>query len=169
MIVIFYYYPWARRRVVESGREGRIQGSDADGSRRVGWKSRAAAHRSERGWRRKKKRNRRGNDGAGGIEKQFTRKSALDLSDPRRLFLIGVSRSVVDGFCVLSRALFLRRADARWNRGTNWRSSRFQKYRRGLRDACAWSRSEEEGAAGTDAVPRQLASNLRPRGNTRER
>lgn len=50
-----------------------------------------------------------GNNGEEGrrIEKQFTRKSALDLSVPRRLFLIGVSCCIADGFCVLSRMLFI--------------------------------------------------------------
>ena len=42
-----------------------------------------------------------------GIEKQFTRKSALDLFASRRLFLIGISCYIADGFCVLLRMLFI--------------------------------------------------------------
>lgn len=63
-----------------------------------------------------------------GIEKQFTRKSALDLSAPRRLFLIGVSRCIADGFCVLSRTLFIQLAfaAARRDRLLQYRNERIK-------------------------------------------
>lgn len=109
MIVIFYYYPSARKRRRELGRGKRfLDGSWGEGSIEEARMKRERERtvnkeeeEEEEKWDEKK--------GVGwrGIEKQFTRKSALDLFAPRRLFLIGISCYIADGFCVLLRMLFI--------------------------------------------------------------
>lgn len=79
-----------RRRV---GRGGTHEGRERERKRTVNKEEEKWDGKKGVGWR--------------GIEKQFTRKSTLDLFASRRLFLIGISCYIADGFCVLLRMLFI--------------------------------------------------------------